>query len=41
LVILPGTHGSYFGEAAASTNPNSKIPALFVGLVDEFLAAPM
>jgi pimeloyl-ACP methyl ester carboxylesterase len=38
LVILPGTHGKYLGEAATD-DPNSKIPELFVVLVNEFLAA--
>jgi pimeloyl-ACP methyl ester carboxylesterase len=40
LAILPGTHGSYMGEAM-SPNPGSKLPDLFVAMVDEFLAAPM
>jgi len=36
LAILPGTHGSYMGEAM-SWGTNSKIPQLFVSMVDEFL----
>lgn len=40
LAILPGTHGSYIGEAA-SPDPNSKIPELFVAMVEEFLMAPV
>ena len=36
LAILPGTHGSYMGEIL-SPDPNSKIPELFVAMVDEFL----
>lgn len=39
LAILPGTHGSYMGEAL-SPDPRSKVPDLFVALVDEFLTAP-
>jgi pimeloyl-ACP methyl ester carboxylesterase len=39
LAILPGTHGSYMGEAM-SPNPDSKVPELFAAMVDEFLAAP-
>lgn len=38
LAILPGTHGSYLGEAM-SPDPDSKVPELFVAMVDEFLAA--
>jgi len=34
---LPGTHGSYIGEAM-SWGSRSKIPALFVEMVNEFLA---
>jgi len=37
LAILPGNHGSYIGEAM-SWGVNSKVPGLFVALVDEFLA---
>jgi pimeloyl-ACP methyl ester carboxylesterase len=36
LAIIPGNHGSFMGEAM-SPDPNSKVPELFVGLVDEFL----
>lgn len=39
LAILPGTHGSYMGEAM-SPDLNSKVPELFVAMLDEFLAAP-
>lgn len=38
LAILPGNHGSYMGEAM-SRGTDSKVPALFVGLVDEFLSS--
>ena len=38
LAILPGTHGSYLGELLAP-DPGSKVPELFVTMVDEFLAA--
>jgi pimeloyl-ACP methyl ester carboxylesterase len=38
LAILPGNHGSYMGEAM-SPDLSSKIPELFVGMIDEFLAA--
>jgi pimeloyl-ACP methyl ester carboxylesterase len=37
LAILPGTHGSYIGEAY-NPKPESKIPDLFVAMVNEFLA---
>jgi pimeloyl-ACP methyl ester carboxylesterase len=37
LAILPGTHGSYMGEAF-TPNPESKVPDLFVAMVNEFLA---
>ena len=40
LVILPSAHGTYLAEIATAV-PGSSLPALFVGLVDEFLAAPM
>jgi len=39
LAIIPGNHGSFMGEAM-SPDPHSKVPGLFVALVDEFLAAP-
>ena len=39
LAILPGSHGSYMGEAM-SPDPDSKIPELFVAMVNEFLASP-
>jgi pimeloyl-ACP methyl ester carboxylesterase len=37
LAVLPGTHGSYIGEAY-NPKPKSKIPDLFVEMVNEFLA---
>jgi len=40
LAILPGTHGSYMGEIMSRGN-NSKIPELFVEMINEFLAAPV
>ena len=40
LAILPGNHGSYMGEIMSSAN-NSKIPALLVGMIDEFLSSPV
>lgn len=40
LAILPGTHGSYIGEAL-SPDPDSKIPELFVAMLDEFLTSPV
>jgi pimeloyl-ACP methyl ester carboxylesterase len=36
LAILPGTHGSYLGEIL-SPDPNSRVPELFVAMVEEFL----
>jgi pimeloyl-ACP methyl ester carboxylesterase len=36
LAILPGTHGSYIGEAY-NPKPESNIPDLFVAMVNEFL----
>ncbi|MEO7458317.1 MAG: alpha/beta hydrolase [Gemmatimonadaceae bacterium] len=39
LVILPSAHGTYLGEIATAV-PGSKLPALFVDVVNEFLAAP-
>jgi pimeloyl-ACP methyl ester carboxylesterase len=39
LAIMPGGHGSYLGEAM-SPDPNSRVPALFVEMVNEFLASP-
>jgi pimeloyl-ACP methyl ester carboxylesterase len=39
LAILPGNHGSFMGEAM-SPDPNSKMPELFVAMVNEFLAGP-
>jgi hypothetical protein len=35
LVILPGTHGSYMGEAMTK-NPDT-IPAIFIELIRDFL----
>ncbi|MBB5397435.1 alpha/beta fold hydrolase [Mucilaginibacter sp. AK015] len=40
LAILPGTHGSYIGEAF-DPKPESKIPDLFVAMVNEFLAGEL
>jgi pimeloyl-ACP methyl ester carboxylesterase len=39
LAILPGAHGDFMGEAMAP-NPHSKVPELFVAMLNEFLAAP-
>lgn len=39
LAILPGTHGSYIGEAI-TPDTGSKVPELFVAMVNEFLTAP-
>ncbi len=39
LAILPGSHGSYLGEVMTAGTP-TKLPALFVAMVDEFLRAP-
>jgi len=36
LAILPGGHGDYIGEICAP-HKNSKIPALVVGMIEEFL----
>jgi pimeloyl-ACP methyl ester carboxylesterase len=40
LAIMPGTHGEFMGEIMAP-NPDSKVPALFVAMLNEFLEAPM
>lgn len=40
LSIFPDNHGSYMGEAM-SPNPDSKVPELFVAMLEEYLAAPM
>lgn len=40
LAILPANHGSYMGEIM-TPDTGSKVPELFVAMVDEFLAAPM
>lgn len=37
LAILPGTHGSYMGEAM-SAGSGSKVPGYFAAMIDEFLA---
>jgi pimeloyl-ACP methyl ester carboxylesterase len=37
LAILPGSHGSYMGEAM-SADTGSKVPGYFVAMLDEFLA---
>lgn len=39
LAILPGGHGELLGEAL-SKHPDSKVPALFAAVLEEFLAAP-
>jgi pimeloyl-ACP methyl ester carboxylesterase len=39
LVIFPGRHGEFFGEAMYPDR-DSKVPELFAAVVDEFLAAP-
>jgi len=39
LAILPGIHGAYLGEAM-SWGHESKLPELFVAMVEEFLVAP-
>lgn len=36
LMILPGSHGTYIGEGLPGKE-NSKIPALTVAVVEEFL----
>ena len=36
LAILPGIHGEYLGEATVA-RAGSKVPELFVALVEEFL----
>ena len=36
LAILPGGHGEYLGEICAR-NPHSKVPALAVAVIEEFL----
>ena len=38
LVILPGAHGTYMGEAM-SANADSRVPELFAAMIDEFLDA--
>jgi pimeloyl-ACP methyl ester carboxylesterase len=40
LTILPGTHGSFMGEAMTG-DQQSKVPELFAILLDEFLTAPL
>ena len=40
LAILPGNHGSYMGEIM-SADHNSKIPDLFVSMINEFLSSPV
>ena len=36
LLVLPGTHGSYIGEAMTAER-SSKIPALTLSVIQEFL----
>ncbi|SEO85536.1 Pimeloyl-ACP methyl ester carboxylesterase [Mucilaginibacter sp. OK283] len=38
LTIMPGSHGAFMGEVMAP-NPDSKVPELFVAMLDEFLTA--
>jgi pimeloyl-ACP methyl ester carboxylesterase len=40
LAIFPGYHGEFMGEVMAP-NPDSKVPELFVAMLNEYLAAPM
>ena len=40
LAIIPGNHGSYMGEIMSSGS-NSKVPELFVAMIDEFLSSPV
>ncbi|WP_295716345.1 alpha/beta hydrolase [Mucilaginibacter sp.] len=40
LSIFPDNHGSYMGEIM-SPNADSKVPELFVAMLNEYLAAPM
>ena len=37
MVVLPGGHGAYFGEAMAAV-PGSRLPAYTTGIVLEFLS---
>ncbi len=37
LIIMPGSHGAFMGEIMAP-NPDSKVPLLFVAMLNEFLA---
>lgn len=39
LAIFPGSHGDFMGEAM-SEHPGSKVPELFIAMLEEFLAAP-
>ena len=40
LAVFPANHGSYIGEIM-SPNPDSKVPELFVVMLNEYLAEPM
>lgn len=40
LMILPGLHGAYLGEASTPAT-SSRVPLLAASIIDEFLAAPM
>ncbi|WP_020472836.1 alpha/beta fold hydrolase [Zavarzinella formosa] len=40
LAILPGTHGSFMGEAM-SPDPDSPMPEFFVAMLNEFFFLPM
>ena len=39
LVVLPGGHGTYIGEATAA-RAGSRLPSLTVALIEEFLGPP-
>jgi pimeloyl-ACP methyl ester carboxylesterase len=39
LLIVPGGHGDYLGEALATQN-ESRSPELIAGLIEEFLGIP-
>lgn len=40
LTIMPGSHGAFIGEVMAP-NPDSKVPELFVAILNEFLTEAM
>jgi len=37
LIVLPGTHGVCLGTAESSSKPDSRLPAITIALVQEFL----